>query len=148
MKFPQPHKTLILRCATFATLIDRVSKPCSPGLPPVPMNRFPFPSHSPFSSLPIQQPPNGVRGEQMCAASAKKLLPKTKPSSPPPGRLFQQRQSGLATGRLELIIWHGMKLSSEQILKEASGQKYLGFLLIFKSIFRPNISMCEPKHQT
>ena len=102
--------------------MGRVAQPCSPGLPPVPMNRFPFPSHSPsLSSLPIQ-PPNGVRGEQMCA-SAKKLLPKTKPSSLSPARqAVSVKAKRLSNRATKAHFTCGMTMFCEQRLKEAYGQ--------------------------
>ena len=68
----------------------------------------------------------------MCAASAKKLLPKTKPSSPPPGCITKRLSNRVRGAK----IWHGMTLSSEQILEEASGQTIFGVSADFQANFQ------------
>ena len=82
----------------FATSTGRLPQPCSPGLPPVPMNRFPFPSHSPSSDSASQW---SWRRADVCGGVREKASPKNKAKlALSPAR---QRQSGLATGRLEVI---------------------------------------------
>ena len=106
----------------FATLMDlMMSGLCSPGLPPVPMNRFPFPSHSPDSA----SQRSSRRRADVCGVR-EKASPKNKAKLSPARQAVSAKAKRLSNRAPGTYFTHGMTMPYEESSQKLLVKQYFG----------------------